>query len=254
MNLKPTMSYYLKNSAKVLTRYYAIWAGITILFSALVTIVSVGGGVSNSGMEMVTTVIIFILGLCSFKDELHFFLQNGVSRRTAFISFFLHLAILCAATAAAEMIVGWVLEAIVNLMNADKGSYISLFEMFYGGRTMFTGVFSGGVVRYIWTFTLFLIAGTAGYLVTNIYYFFNKWGKVILSVGVWGGVFVLYPAADYYLFDGAIGRALSSFMGFLFGIDKGFNPLYFVVICIIASALLAACTWPLTRRAKIKKS
>lgn len=251
MNLKPTVTYYLKNSAKVFMLYYIIMIIVNIFFAGLFITINSNGETTSSANEMLTAGVILIIGLCSFKDELHFFLQNGVSRRTTFLSFLLHLGILCAAAAAAEMILGAILHGL--MYNFSQYTYVSYFDMFYSQRTVFTGAVSGGILNYFWNFALFLIAGTAGYLLTNIYYLWGKWGKIIFSICLWGGLFIALPIVDANVFGYAITLALARFMDFVMGASRGWNPLYFIVTCTAGAAIAAACTWPMTRRARIKK-
>lgn len=69
-----------------------------------------------------------------------------------------------------------------NIPQAEtkRNLFGSFFELLYSLRNVFTGPVSRMVVQYFWAFSFMMASAGLGFLITNIYYLFNRLGKVIL--------------------------------------------------------------------------
>lgn len=230
--------------------YYAILAAVYLLVPVFISIARVDGESGTiSSQEISTFIVVFIIGLCSFKPELHFGLQNGISRKTQFVSFFLSMCIICLGASLVDIL----LSRLIMILNNSLGStYYSMFELFYSSRTMFTGPVSRIIVQYFWEFSIMMAAAALGFLITNIYYMFNKMGKVIFSVSVYCGCLFLLPALDVYILDSALSKSLARLLDLVMFGSGTYNPLYTIVFALVGTCILAGLTWLMTRRARVK--
>ena len=87
--MKSAMIYQISEMKKPLLIYYAI-IFFLLLASFLTTEVFLhisANGTTINGIEISSMIFIFVCGLNSFKEPFRMFLQNGLSRKTLFLSY-----------------------------------------------------------------------------------------------------------------------------------------------------------------------
>lgn len=251
MNIKNMYFYNLHEYRKSLTIFYGVIVAIYLSFIASYLLLH-GGESSIGGMEMSSTIFMFVLGLNSFKSNFHFGLANGVSRKSQFMSYLATAITLGVFMAAIDILIAKVVAFIV--------SPNSLYLQFYGARySSFIAPLSlinhVQIIaeQFLWYTFLYSMAAMLGYFITLVYYRSNLIMKWIVSIVPFLFLFVILPYVER-VSQGAITRFLVSFIPKTLGfIGQTINPYIAVITFIIGYALFAALSYLLMRRAVIKQ-
>ena len=231
MNLKPILRYHAKEGATALAWFYGILlvagAGAYFLFRYLIA--RYGGSsaqVTMGGAIGITGFFLFIAGLNSYRTELFLSLQNGISRKTLFVSLLILGAALAAVTGGMDLLIDYALNILSFeeiLMPASPVPLLSRFlaVSFMNGSAFFAGV-----------------------LITTLFYRLNTPGKVLVPVGAG----ILLIALSFY--DASTGR-MTGFAQSVADFSRAGIPQFLLVSAIVA-VLLFGFTWLLQRRAQIK--
>ena len=91
MNLKAALRYRIKDTRTGLLWYYGILIVLGTALFALGMFLSARYGLGGANISIwavsgVTAFYLFIVGLTSYKADFFYLLQNGISRRTHFVS------------------------------------------------------------------------------------------------------------------------------------------------------------------------
>lgn len=266
MKIKPSIRYQLHDQGLSFLIYYGVMVGM-ILLNLLFLPFASGSDlrITSGGITAVTSVFIFIVGLCSFKDPFLLGLQHGISRRSQFLARLASMGIACAILALADEVYT-LLVALLKLPFPNSFFAFSLYEMVYGSLPGSTGVqlslglvneptassshtgFTTILLSIVFSFFVLLAFSSFGYLVTTLNYRLNKVGKIIL----WCGWPPLLMACGV-LFDTSpwLASVLGSFIANLARLCFSTLP-RMCLTCLFLTALFSALTWLLMRRAYAK--
>lgn len=248
MNMKASLKYQLADHKKSIIIFY-----ITILFVYLIVIASVWGmegGTgftrSLSGIELATAIFLFVSGLCSFKENFLMLGQNGISRKTVFLSRVVVNIMVALGMAIIDRVL-WIIFK-TAAVSSGKLNLISLFEMANGGgvagiSNMIFNLEGIGFSLVIYLFCLFI-----GYFITIMFYRLSKAGKAIVGAGVPVMLTVVLPIIDQGLAGGRISKFLCSIVALTMG-TMGKLIISFIVL----SAVFAAISWLLMRKAPVRQ-
>ncbi len=251
MNLKSAVKYQVLDGKVAIPVFYLV----VLCVMALLPISASGMGpesyVNIGGFEIGTIIFLFIVGLNAFRETFRMMVQNGVSRKTMFISFLLLTLILSAGMSCINEVLLRIGKAFTS--GADNISFQSVFEQMYAPRYMG----NPDSIQMLLEGLLFTIFATAvammlGYFITIMYYRLNKAGKIAVSVGVPAILIIGLPIFDAIVTGGVIYRSFGQLTLFALGVLNGYNPYYAMVSSLIAFAVLAALSWMLVRRAVVK--
>ncbi|NLY32309.1 MAG: hypothetical protein GX065_05910 [Firmicutes bacterium] len=244
--MKSAMIYQISEMKKPLLIYYAI-IFFLLLASFLTTEVFLhisANGTTINGIEISSMIFIFVCGLNSFKEPFRMFLQNGLSRKTLFLSY------LCSLLSVTGVMA--IIDTSIGAIGRSLGSYQSAFHEFY--RQYFPAVGPGQVfVGFALSLLLYTTSALTGYFITSLYYRMSKGLKLLVSIGVPVLLIIVLPIVDMGYANGAISRGLGEIFLLASGVKAGYNPLYPLGSCIILSSVLAGLTYLLQRRAVIKE-
>jgi hypothetical protein len=244
--MKSAMIYQISEMKKPLLIYYAI-IFFLLLASFLTTEVFLhisANGTTINGIEISSMIFIFVCGLNSFKEPFRMFLQNGLSRKTLFLSY------LCSLLPVSGVMA--IIDTSIGAIGRSLGSYQSAFHEFY--RQYFPAVGPGQVfVGFALSLLLYTTSALTGYFITSLYYRMSKGLKLLVSIGVPVLLIIVLPIVDMGYANGAISRGLGEILLLASGVKAGYNPLYPLGSCIILSSVLAGLTYLLQRRAVIKE-
>ena len=251
MNIKSALKYQLADGRVSIPVFYLV----IFCLMALIPISASGMGPEDSmsigGFEIATIIFLFVVGLNSFRETFRMMVQNGVSRKTMFVSFLLLTLVLSVGMSCINEVLLWIGKA----FTAGKGNitFQSVFEQMYAPRYM-GNPDSIQMIAEGLLFTILACAATMmlGYFITIMYYRLNKVGKIAVSVGVPAILIIGLPIFDAVVTGGIIYRALGQLTLFAMGILSGYNPYYAMVSALIAFAVLASLSWMLARRAVVK--
>ena len=251
-NVKTAVKYRLEESRKSIAVFYIVIIALTALLGFGATGLANGNTtltLSVGGLESATIIFAFVLGVTSFRENFRMMLQNGLSRRTVFISSLISDLLLSVALS--------LIAAIVNgmaalLISERQIVFISLMQQVYSGR------YAGhGYNPQIWGesflffFIVFAAALIAGHCISVLYFRMNRAGRIAFSAGVPSFLFIVLPMFDAIVTKGAI----TSFLGSTFLRAMGIgtqNPYMGMASSLIVVAVFSGIMWLLMRRAVVK--
>lgn len=245
MKLKSAILLYLFQSRWSILVYYVV-----ILFVFTLNVLSVwfvaSESVSVNGTEFSTGVFLFITGVLFMKIQFPFFLQNGLSRRTTFVSSLATAGLLSAGmTIVTQIIAMFVQVFFSNVSTTFFGIYQQRYAFHYNPPAFFEGL--------VWNFALNLMCMAIGLFVSAMMYRLNRILKTVVWAG-FGALVIFLPAIDIALTRGQIIQFLGRALFFCMGLQEGTcNPYYAVITFLIIALLFAGGQYLFLRHATVKK-
>lgn len=240
--MKVSLKYQLyENRIAVSIFYFVILClFLTIYVSVLANPQSTG---NFGGMEMSSAIFLFVVGLNSFKETFHMLLQNGVSRRTMFISRISSFAILCAGLTTIDYIflrIGQIVSSSTN----GRFNMQGIFKQIYHGRNNI-------VEQLLYTLFMYSMFMAVGFFITIAYYRMSKAMKTFVSIAVPGTIFVILPIIDSSITDGRITRSILKTFDYALGITDR-NPFHAIITFILVYIVCMVISWLMMRKAVTK--
>lgn len=244
MNIKPVVRYQSALNFHVLRTMYLVVYGMILFFFGL-ALARPSMHSTISGLEMVTMITIFVIGITTVKESLRFFVSNGVTRRRFLLGAGAAFAAAAAATAALDTVNAVVFRL---LLGANFSTVYSIVRFPKGGTG--PSVLSAPylVQGFFWRFFLYLTLALCGACIRALYLRLSKTARVVVSAGVPVLLFVGLPMLDSYA-GAHISAALSA--AFNAWIRLSAQPVPDAAIHIALSAVLAAILFLLLHRAEI---
>jgi hypothetical protein len=266
MNIKAAYYYQLGDHKKSIIMYYIILMVVYLLLLTTMTFsvstvqtttytgtsgVTAHTTVSGSfgGMEWATIIFVFVAGCNAFKETFGMLIQNGVSRKTLFIS----RCITAVSISVIMATIGKVFLILFKLLTKISDGTLtcsSLYEQLYLKEAVGFGSFRLHAVSYIFDIFMYLCFMTLGYVISLVYYRLNKSGKIALSVSIPVGLFLVLPIVDSTFTDGKISKAIFKFFDFAFGVSSG-HPVNAMITCFVGFLLLSLCSWLLVKKSTV---
>lgn len=258
MKLKSTVKYQMIDMEKPVCIFYFILLctlvfGFTVTGSRFVisgTIVTTTTGSELFGMELASVIFLFVCGLNSFKEFFRMFMQNGISRRTIFISRLITILAVCTGMAVIDkgiLLLGKLIASI-----STRISYTGLFEMIYAVRADRISSLHMHIDGFFFNLCLYLAVMTIGYFITIAFYRMNRIAKITVAIGVPMVLLNGLPILDAALLHGAVMRALVNAVTFAFGFQNGANPYFGMISLLLIAAVFCCLSWMMVRRAVVK--
>ena len=244
MNIKPVVRYQSALNFHIFKTMYSIFYGLVVFFFIL-SLVRPSMHSNVSGLEMVTMITTFIIGITTVRHSLRFFVSNGVTRRRFLLGALASFGIAAAATAALDTVNAAVFRF---LLGANFSTVYSMVRFPKGGTD--PAVLSAPylVQGFFWRFFLYLTLALCGACIRALYLRLSRTVKVVVSAGVPALLFVGLPMLDSYA-GGHISAAFS--VAFDAWIRLSTQPVPDAAIHIALSAVLAAILFLLLHRAEI---
>lgn len=245
MNIKSSYKYQMYDSIKAFIVFYATVLIVTILIGSLaVPMIQNNGNVVThlNGMEITTIIFIFIVGLCSFKENFKMLTQNSVSRKSIFLGHKLTAISLAFGAAVIDKILSVIITLISK--NIKQIDYSSLFALLYGQDNYLNS--------FLFSFLAYLAVISIGYTITILFYRMNKVGKILVGAGVPVLFFQVLPIVDGVFLNNTVLSSIFKFADFALGISTGkysHSYITFIIVAIVCSAL----SWLLARKAKARE-
>jgi len=258
MKLKSTVKYQIIDMEKPVCIFYFILLcilvfGFTVSGARFVisqNIISTTSGARISGMELASVVFLFVCGLNSFKEFFRMFMQNGISRKTIFVSRFITILAVCTGMAVIDK--GILLLGKLITSNSTRLVYTGLFEMIYAVRADRISTLHMHIDGFFFNLCLYLAAMTIGYFITIAFYRMNRVAKITVAVGVPMVLLNGLPILDAALLHGTVLRALANAATFAFGFQNGGNPYFGMVTLLLIATVFSCLSWLMVRRAVVK--
>jgi hypothetical protein len=134
-----------------------------------------------------------------------------------------------------------------------RTTFNGLFEMIYQPHVIQIGSLQMHVEGFLFNLCFYIAAITFGYFISVAFYRMSTIVKIIVGIGIIAIMFNGLPMLDELLLKGAITRAVVNAISFAFGYQNGYNPYFGMVTFLLMSAVFAALSWILMRKAAVKE-
>ena len=180
-----------------------------------------------NSIDRVTVIFLMIAGLCSFKDEFYFLIQNGVARKTIF-----KVRVYNAIAIGAVFAVGdQILYGIVNLLSRSYAKKIIwIFQGIYPTFAEDLAILRV-IVSLLFYVALYALITMFGYVISLMYFRLDKLGKTLVSIIAGMGIIIGLPWIDMVT-NGALSWAYEQFIYFALGVET-VMPLYGIITFLI---------------------
>ena len=251
MNIRATYKTMMKDFLKSAVIYYSVMLAVLLLGLIALLVFDNGNGSMGMNFDLSGYIFIFVFGLNSFKENFKFFNQNGVSRKTFYIT---RVAVLVSATLT-MVVLDRILFTLISFINMKGFSVVYMFD-FVTEITKDTVAISFATVQHSFKEILGIsLASLCTYMtfygmgcfINLVFYRLGNFGKTIVGAGVPVFCLILLPLADNILLNGAIGREFMKLVNFTFS-SIGNISLVFILISLACMVF----TYFLMRRAPIK--
>lgn len=243
MNLKAAIKYRLHDNRKAILNFYIV---ILIVISLIFLLSNLTRGKAEFRgtiqVELISSIFLFVVGLNSFKEIFLMFMQNGISRRTMFISQVVSTLTICGIMALIDSILAHICKVII----AQNGGLYSqgIVEKALGQNISSIGIF---LISFLLSFFVYIALTSLGFFITTLYYRMNKALKIAVSIGVPSLLFVVLPAVDDLLLNRILISTYAKIMAVAFG-----NVFMCMLSCFIMFGLFEIFSWLLARKAVVK--
>lgn len=249
-NLTAAFKYQIKDNVKSIIVYYCILFAVLILFYIGAIISSSFGETTTGGLDVSTTIFIFIAGLCSFKEPFKMLMQNGVSRKTMMKSKIitaLALALFMAFCTTLLCYFGKLLTSTIENYNFYS-TYEQAYTLKAAGQTQLAIQLSSFVFNFLQYLALYIV----GLFISLMFYRLGKAGKITVGAGVPVFCFIVLPIIDAMYFKMQVSKNILRFLNYAFGLTSGKPGAAFISLVVIA-LLGLGLSWLLMRKADIKQ-
>lgn len=248
MNTRHSFKYQMADSKNAVIIYYIV---VALLFTSATVLMWIfsdphhGSHNYLGGVDMITTIFLFVVGLNSFKENFGMLLQNGVTRRSLFAGRLATTASLSALLTVADL----ALIVVFSLLGNVSGRFTtgSMFHTAY----RVDGV-AGFILEPLFIFALHLAAMMVGYCISLMFYRLNRLGKVLVGAGVPAFFTIVLPMLDLYLLNGRWEAAMAYFQDWSMGLSAN-APWMAILFFALYAVLASGFSWLLLRRAVFRK-
>ncbi len=250
MNFKAAHRYQLMEYKKSVMIYYLVLALVFLFFGVMISVGEDSGFVSTGGIEISSVIFLFVVGLNSFKETFLMLMQNGISRKTMFLSRIAAMGVLCTVMMVIDRFVVGIITPLAN--NSTSFRISGMYEQMFYNRAKDLNFVQKNLEGVIFTLCFYIASMAVGYFITTAYYRMNKAVKLAVSVGVPVGLFFVLPIVDATIAKGKFSEFLNFLAGDVFGMNKEL-PFRFTISCIVSACIFFGLSWLLIRKAVDKK-
>ena len=247
---KAVLHFYMHFALKAIAIAAGVYAGISLLIIGLFGVVSSSGQVEThmNGHEFAVVIWAFIFAWNSFRDEMHFSIQHGVSRKTSFFAFVLHWVIVSLLLSIIGVILPLLLRVLGDLFSANI-NVESMFGPIYAGFSENTLTLYS--IHLVWLWTLTMFSGFLAYFISVLLYRMEKLGKFILG-GAIASLFIILPAINRVT-NGAVVRFFAAVGRLFIGDVANPNPINGILFFAVLAVAFTVGAFFLIRRVKLQK-
>lgn len=246
MKMKPALKYYLGDYRNVILAMYVC----VYIFAFLMGIGrSEFKNSSCGGLELISVITVFVLGLSSFKPYFKFFSANGRSRKIVVFAAITSLGCI-------SVIMAFI-DTLNTMLFSHHANYQSLFAQAYYRSQLslpcwFDYSYSMLVQQFLWSIFAVFWTATVGFLIAVLYYRMNRGVKIAVSVGVPVLLVFVLPILDRNLWSNRLADTQQNFFNFAWGFSNSYNPYIGMASMFIFAAVNAVLAWLLVRKANVK--
>ncbi|MCI2061307.1 MAG: hypothetical protein LKJ83_00825 [Eubacteriaceae bacterium] len=257
MNFSTAAKYQFHDGKKSLIVFGIVMASLLVIFLILALIamvwVDAPGSVVDLGtatdvniwqymqfLEVTSGFFLAVFGMCSYKENFLMMTQNGVSRKTIFLSrgaVFAEVAALVFAGCAAFYYLTMVVLKIITSIIGEK--YIFSLAFWQPGTNPITSSIEVIIV--------FITVMFVGYFITVLFYRMNKAGKIAVPIAL---LILLntVPLVDNMLNSGRILMTAENIISW-----AASTPINGIIFDLIIIAVFGCASWLIMRKAPVKR-
>lgn len=254
MNLNASIKYQLFDTKRSIIIFYLVI--VTVILISMTAHIFFPNAIvlsgNMNGFELATMIFLFIAGMNSFRETFRLFIQNGISRKTMFVSRLIVTGIIGTGMALADRI----LFSLGKLFQSDNPSFAitSLYEILYqrkdGGAA---GGFLNTLEGLLFNIGSYITVWFLGYFISVAYYRMSRGWKIAVSIGVPVSLSVILPILDGLVFHNEIIRFIEKLIFFMFGFSNDTpRPYVGFISLILISAAFSGFVWLMVRKAAVK--
>lgn len=238
MKWKQMLHYEIAAVWRPVAAFYGIMIAIFILGSILRAMLS-QTALNFGDPDVMSSVFVFVIGFCLYKEPFFMGLANGISRRTSFLCFLILSVSLSLVVAICNSVLLPIFSHVVSFQITD---------IIYGELEM--GAWMEQIVRLVISIVMSVMFMQIGYTIGGVYYRMGKVLKGIVSACV-PIFFVLLLPIIFTALPEHIQQAIGRFFAGI-GTFIASTPWNLVLVFSGVSLLFAVLGWLLIRRSPIK--
>ncbi len=232
------MKYQWAEMRKPVLIFYGIIVSLLVIATILNYVDTNGEMQITAGFEPATMIFLFILGLNLYTSSFKMFLQNGISRMSAFKGFATSSVIAAIVVAAVDVVIGVISKLLLNSVTSSNNT---LFSILYGAYYENAYSLIVWLTSFLWLTMVYAFLLMAGLLLRMLLARWRYWVWVVVG----GTLFI-----DSLLLDGVLYRLLKQWFFAAVGLQEGnLNPYLAMVTLAISTIILAFCQFLMIRRA-----
>jgi len=249
MNIMPAFRYRLAEAVKGALIFFGIMVlSMTGVTSVIFYIGIQGGHISGnfSGFGIAAAIMMFVIGICTIREDLRLMLQNGMGRRTVFVTELLTIvtvALLLAALGELLVIAG---QAVTS---GWSNYYITdIFQIVYFSEMGAHLTLTAHIASMACFFALYVCANLAGMFFSLLFYRLNKAWTIIVAIGA--PLLLIFGLPNLLFWRGNpsfLSTALTKLFAFSFS-----TPWTLLLTFAVCAVLIAVVNWLMLRRAPVK--
>jgi len=249
MNVRPAFTYKFREIIKGIAVFYGIMVAILtgVIYLAYINLSNNNTTTSNFSAFMVAAAnTLFVIGIVTIREDIRLMMQNGIGRRTIFITeLLLTLSISLILAVAGELLI-----AIGQAITANwQGIFITdIYQLIYTYESNYKMSFLQHLESIAFAFSIYVCATLAGMLISLIFYRLSKIGTIIVAVGSPLFLFIILPIT---LKRSGAGYLLRSVLMAVFQFIHS-SPWAFIFCSLLATIFISIFSWLLMRRAPVK--
>lgn len=244
MNLKPVLTYRIKDSIYSIASFIAVIAVVTISF-IFIALKSGNAEFSLTAYGFPGAIMMLVVGIICVRETLRICLQFGTSRKTLFASEIVGSVFF-------SLIIAIAIELIIAAAQAATASYaeinvFDLFQILYLSPDLKTLSFAQHIASTLVNCSLFISVYAAGAFISMLFYRLSKTWKIAVAIGVPVFFFILLPIGIDFL--GLAEEISSSIMSVMNWISS--DVVNWFLFFLGSAVIISAINWLLIRRAPV---
>ena len=249
--MKKMMKYQLKD----LLFGYFIYAGVMLLLTAIVSVISIkynniNASVNGNGFSSV--IFCFVVAIAMYKEHCQLAVQNSISRRDFFKSSICVITIICFLCALIDLLLRVISQISLFCAGTNNFNLSSFMFLFYPKFLERSNEATVTAAEFFMSFFICLMFAALGLLIAGIYCKLPKKFRTLYCIALpTCGLLPVFPviAAVAVTFPG-FAEGFSALFQKIMGMPSG-NPFYGMVTFTVVSALMAGVCSRLLRKTDI---
>lgn len=248
MNIRPAFRYRFCDMLKGVGVFYAIMIIVILGIISLVSYeISNGSNASGSfsAFVLAATIMMFVTGITTIREDMRFMLQNGIGRRTILVTELL----VTLSVSFLLAIAGELLIAIGQAVTANQSQFYitEIYQILFADGINYTLSWGQHLESIALAFSIYTCANLVGMFISLLFYRLNKMWTLIVAIGVPLLLIIGLPMA---LTKTSAGRWLQSIFGLIFEFALS-SPWALLFCFLLAAVLTGMVNWLMMRRAPV---